>query len=157
MNDALPLRKWISRGMTGIFHSQHFAKVIDKVVAGSVKVLVFVSLALVEHSRHKISTSENAYEAVARIKEAAAATEEAEMRIISVGLERWARDQQKASSNSLPQPQYGQSKSAAPAGDPAHTSAAINASSFQAVPGNYSQPNFPLSLKIVVEDDDSEF
>ena len=55
--------------MTGIFHSQHFVKVIDKVVAGSVKVLVFVAIALVEYSRHKISASENAYDAVARIKE----------------------------------------------------------------------------------------
>ena len=90
LNEALPLRKWISRGMTGIFASSpHFAKVMDKVVAGSVKVLVFVALSLVEASRQKIASCEDAYEAVAKIS--TVETEEAQARIVTVALEKWAK------------------------------------------------------------------
>ena len=89
LNEALPLRKWISRGMTGMFRSQHLTKVLDKVVAGSLRVLVFLALALVEHSRLKIRESENAYEAVGKMTAAAAtASEDTESRIISIALER---------------------------------------------------------------------
>lgn len=112
LNEALPLRKWISRGMTGMFRSQHLTKVLDKVVAGSPRVLVFLALALVEHNRLKIRESENAYEAVGKMTAAAAtASEDTESRIISIALERWSRDQQKASSTTSTQiPEIGDSK-----------------------------------------------
>ena len=75
--------------MTGMFRSQHLTKVLDKVVAGSPRVLVFLALALVEHNRLKIRESENAYEAVGKMTAAAAtASEDTESRIISIALER---------------------------------------------------------------------
>ena len=141
LNMALPLRKWISRGMTGIFRSSKlFAKVMDKVVAGSVKVLVFVALSLVDVSRQKIADSDDAYDAVAKIS--SIETEEMEAKIITLALERWAKDQQRASSNT-------------------HHTDTFDSNPSQSFLGtglqirdNFAKPNFSLSNKIVVDDED---
>ena len=118
------------------------AKVMDKVVAGSVKVLVFVALSLVDVSRQKIADSDDAFDAVAKIS--SIETEEMEAKIITLALERWAKDQQRASSNTH------------------HT----DFITFDSVPSrsflgaglqirdNYAKPNFSLSNKIVVDDED---
>ena len=142
LNEALPLRKWISRGMTGIFRSSKlFAKVMDKVVAGSVKVLVFVALSLVDVSRKKIADSDDAFDAVAKIS--SIETEEMEAKIITLALERWAKDQQRASSNTH------------------HTDITFDSVPSRSFLGvglqirdNYAKPNFSLSNKIVVDDED---
>ena len=139
--------------MTGIFHhsSQHLAKVMDKVVAGSVKVLVFVALSLVEASRHKIASSDNAYDAVTKMRPE---TEDAEARIITVALERWAKDQQRASSTHH-HPAVGGATSDARSHSIRSFGGHDNGAALQ-FRDNYAQPNFSLSHKIVVADDEED-
>jgi len=116
LNEVLPFAKWISRGFTGVFVSHHLAKILDKVVSGSVKILAYLALVVVENGFRQIYDSENAYEALARITDFESANrqsqrfgpgqqhlpgnsnsfgssrEEIESRLIQAAIDRWARD-----------------------------------------------------------------
>ena len=93
LNDALPLSKWISCGFTGVFQTPHLFKILDKVVAGSTKVLVYLALTLVEYRYKEILQSENSYEAIGRITSHHYDSKDAEeLALIKTALDRWSKD-----------------------------------------------------------------
>ena len=85
----MPLGMWIKSGFTGIFHSHHFVKILDKVIPGSIKILAFVALVLVEHKYQEILNCESGYDAIVKLTDI---PEEVEPSLIQSAIDRWSKD-----------------------------------------------------------------
>lgn len=51
LNDAIPIRTWLCRGFAGILHPSGLGKIWDKLLGGSVSLLIYVAVALVDTSK----------------------------------------------------------------------------------------------------------
>ena len=51
LNEAIPLRTWFERGFAGILHKSALERIWDKFLGGSVSLLVYVAVALVDTSK----------------------------------------------------------------------------------------------------------
>ena len=51
LNAEMPIRTWFSRGFAGVLNEVSLQRIWDKVVGGSLIILVYVAIALVETSK----------------------------------------------------------------------------------------------------------
>ena len=63
------MKSWICRGFAGILHESALEKIWDKVIGGSLKILAFVGVALVESTKMALQNYQTAQEAIRFIKQ----------------------------------------------------------------------------------------
>ena len=63
------MKSWICRGFAGILHESALEKIWDKVIGGSLKILAFVGVALVESTKIALQNYQTAQEAIRFIKQ----------------------------------------------------------------------------------------
>ena len=59
-----PFRTWFSRGFAGVLNTPALEKIWDKVIGGSLKILVFAAVALIESCKMALLTCQTSQEAV---------------------------------------------------------------------------------------------
>ncbi len=64
LNEEIPLKIWFSRGFAGVLATPSLEKVWDKVISGSLKILVFVAVALVDCTKMALQGCQTSQEAV---------------------------------------------------------------------------------------------
>jgi hypothetical protein len=64
LNEEIPLKSWICRGFAGVLNTSALEKIWDKVIGGSLKILVFVALALIESSKMALQGCQTSQEAI---------------------------------------------------------------------------------------------
>jgi hypothetical protein len=64
LSTEIPLDTWFLRGFAGILHELALERIWDKVVAGSLVILVYVAVALVETSKMALMQCQTANEAI---------------------------------------------------------------------------------------------
>lgn len=64
LNAELPIHSWICRGFAGVLHESALEKIWDKVIGGSMVVLVYVATALVETSKMALLGCQTPKEAI---------------------------------------------------------------------------------------------
>lgn len=89
LNEQIPLKTWICRGFAGILHPTALEKIWDKVIGGSLKVLVFVALSLVECTKMSLLGCHTAQEAIRYL---VSTSEETDDVIAQKGIELWVID-----------------------------------------------------------------
>lgn len=64
LNEDIPIKKWLCRGFAGVLHSTALEKIWDKVIGGSLKILVFVAVALIKTSKIALQGCQTSQEAI---------------------------------------------------------------------------------------------
>ena len=64
LNEEIPLWAWFARGFSGVLHFSALEKIWDKVLGGSMKILVYVALTKVELSQNALLGCHTAAEAI---------------------------------------------------------------------------------------------
>ena len=64
LNEEIPLWAWFARGFSGVLHFSALEKIWDKVLGGSIKILVYVALTKVELSQNALLGCHTAAEAI---------------------------------------------------------------------------------------------
>ena len=64
LNEEIPLWAWFARGFAGVLHFSALEKIWDKVIGGSIKILVYVALTRVELSQNALLGCHTANEAI---------------------------------------------------------------------------------------------
>ena len=62
--DTEPFRTWFCRGFAGVLNTPTIEKIWDKVIGGSLKILVFAAVALVESCKMALLTCQTSQEAI---------------------------------------------------------------------------------------------
>ena len=66
--EDIPLKTWFKRGFAGVLHSSALEKLWDKVIGGSLKIMVFVALSLIESSKMALQGCQTSQEAIRCLK-----------------------------------------------------------------------------------------
>ena len=64
LNEEIPLWTWFSKGFAGVLHISALEKIWDKVIGGSIKILVYVALTKVELAQNVLLGCHTANEAI---------------------------------------------------------------------------------------------
>lgn len=84
-----PFRTWFSRGFAGVLNTPALEKIWDKVIGGSLKILVFAAVALIESCKMALLTCQTSQEAVRCLT---ATSEETDEMIAQTAIEMWIDD-----------------------------------------------------------------
>lgn len=68
LTEDIPLKTWFSRGFAGVLNSSALEKIWDKVIGGSLKILVFAAVSLVETSKMALQGCQTSQEAIRCLK-----------------------------------------------------------------------------------------
>lgn len=84
-----PLRTWLKDAFTSVFRTPALCKILDKVIAGSTKILVYLAVVHMDYKTSSLLQCSNSIDAVLNLS---GISEEAENSIVQSALDRWAQD-----------------------------------------------------------------
>lgn len=88
LNEEIPLWTWFSKGFAGVLHISALEKIWDKVIGGSIKILVYVALTKVELAQNVLLGCHTANEAIRSLNK----TSEEDVVIAQKAIESWNKD-----------------------------------------------------------------
>ena len=68
LTEEIPLKTWFSRGFAGVLNTSALEKIWDKLIGGSLKILVFAAVSLVETSKMALQGCQTSQEAIRCLK-----------------------------------------------------------------------------------------
>merc|ERR1739848_397183 len=84
-----PFRTWFCRGFAGVLNTPAIEKIWDKVIGGSLKILVFAAVSLIESCKMALLTCQTSQEAIRCLT---ATSEETDEMIAQTAIEMWIDD-----------------------------------------------------------------